>query len=197
MIPHLQFSDGESYFGNLHPKPSVRVLVGARAGYDYSEAIVVIGDYRRLFTLQKLVSRSIMLLMEANPYRFLGLEADREACNCLRKSRLMLASSFLVGTRFSCCRFSFSSIAYGHPKAKLLLTGGNGLIPLPIAAEPRVHFRIVCGATGTARRSAHFVVASIENNTRLTDRADNFNDSHFFCIQNQFVFTHDGELLRP
>jgi len=47
--------------------------------------------------------------MEANSYRFLGLAAEREACNCLRKSRLMLASNFLVGTRFNSSRFCFAS----------------------------------------------------------------------------------------
>jgi len=38
-----------------------------------------------------------MCLMEANGYRFLGLAADAEALSDLRKSRLMLASNFLVG----------------------------------------------------------------------------------------------------
>jgi hypothetical protein len=46
--------------------------------------------------------------MEATGYFFLGL-ADREACNDFRKSRLMLASSFLVGIRFNSSRFSFGS----------------------------------------------------------------------------------------
>jgi hypothetical protein len=44
--------------------------------------------------------------MEANYYLVLGLPLDRVACNCFRKSRLMLASSFLVGTLFSSSRFS-------------------------------------------------------------------------------------------
>jgi len=51
-----------------------------------------------------------MLVMEANSYRFLGLAAEREACMVLRKSRLMLANSFLVGTLFSSSRFAFASI---------------------------------------------------------------------------------------
>jgi hypothetical protein len=51
-----------------------------------------------------------MLLMEANSYLFLGLAAEAVACIVLRKSRLMLASSFLVGTRFNSSRFSFASI---------------------------------------------------------------------------------------
>jgi hypothetical protein len=51
-----------------------------------------------------------MLLMEANSYFGLALGADRVACTVLRKSRLMLASSFLVGTRFNSSRFSFASI---------------------------------------------------------------------------------------
>jgi hypothetical protein len=51
-----------------------------------------------------------MLLMEANPYRFLGLAVDADAIKDLRKSRLMLASNFLVGTRFNSSRFSFVSI---------------------------------------------------------------------------------------
>jgi hypothetical protein len=51
-----------------------------------------------------------MLLMEANSYFFLGLAAEAVGLSDLRKSRLMLASSFLVGTRFSSSRFSFASI---------------------------------------------------------------------------------------
>ena len=51
-----------------------------------------------------------MLHMEAMVYRFLGLAGLAEALNCLRKSFFMLASSFLVGTRFSSSRFSFASI---------------------------------------------------------------------------------------
>jgi hypothetical protein len=47
--------------------------------------------------------------MEARPYDFLGLEAAREACIAFRKSLLMLASNFLVGTCFSASRFSFAS----------------------------------------------------------------------------------------
>jgi len=49
--------------------------------------------------------------MEATFHVFvLGLAAEREACIAFRKSRLMLASSFLVGTRFSSSRLVFSSI---------------------------------------------------------------------------------------
>ncbi len=47
--------------------------------------------------------------MKSRPHFFLGF-AERAECNCLRKSRLMLASNFLVGTRFSSFRFSFGSI---------------------------------------------------------------------------------------
>jgi hypothetical protein len=50
-----------------------------------------------------------MLLMEANSYRGLGLEVARVACSAFLKSRLMLASNFLVGTLFSSSRFSFAS----------------------------------------------------------------------------------------
>jgi hypothetical protein len=48
--------------------------------------------------------------MEAKCYFGLGLAAEREACITFRKSRLMLASSFLVGTLFSSSRFSLASI---------------------------------------------------------------------------------------
>jgi hypothetical protein len=48
--------------------------------------------------------------MEANHHRFLGLAADLEACITFRKSLLMLANSFLVGTFFSSCRFSLASM---------------------------------------------------------------------------------------
>src|SRR6266700_5715356 len=47
--------------------------------------------------------------MEANCHHFFGLAAEREACIAFRKSRLMLANSFLVGTFFSASRFSFAS----------------------------------------------------------------------------------------
>ena len=47
--------------------------------------------------------------MEANSYLGLGFETDLVACIAFRKSRLMLASNFLVGTRFSSSRFSFAS----------------------------------------------------------------------------------------
>jgi hypothetical protein len=51
-----------------------------------------------------------MLLMEAKYYLGLGLEAERVGRTCFRKSRLMLASSFRVGTRFNSSRFCFASI---------------------------------------------------------------------------------------
>jgi hypothetical protein len=50
-----------------------------------------------------------MLHMEATAYRFLDLAADAVGLNAFRKSRLMLASNFLVGTRFNSSRFSFAS----------------------------------------------------------------------------------------
>jgi hypothetical protein len=51
--------------------------------------------------------------MEANCHPFFGLEADADPSNDLRKSRLMLANSFRVGTFFSSSRFCFSSTK--HP----------------------------------------------------------------------------------
>jgi hypothetical protein len=50
-----------------------------------------------------------MLHMEANCHPFFGLAATREACIAFRKSLLMLATNFLVGTLFSASRFSFAS----------------------------------------------------------------------------------------
>ncbi len=50
-----------------------------------------------------------MLYMEAKRHPFLGLVAEREACIAFRKSLLMLASNFLVGTFFNSFRFSFAS----------------------------------------------------------------------------------------
>jgi hypothetical protein len=47
--------------------------------------------------------------MEATGHPFLGLEAEWEACITFRKSLLMLASNFLVGTFFSSSRFFLSS----------------------------------------------------------------------------------------
>jgi len=51
----------------------------------------------------------IMLLMEATAYRFLGLAEDAVGLSAFRKSRLMLASNFLVGTAFNASLFSFAS----------------------------------------------------------------------------------------
>jgi hypothetical protein len=48
--------------------------------------------------------------MEANCYFFLGLAVEAEARKAPRKSRLMLASNFLVGTFFSASRFAFASM---------------------------------------------------------------------------------------
>src|SRR5690349_12001025 len=50
-----------------------------------------------------------MLLMEAKHYLGLDLGADLTARTCFRKSLLMLASNFLVGTFFSSSRFCFAS----------------------------------------------------------------------------------------
>jgi hypothetical protein len=47
--------------------------------------------------------------MEATGYFFLGLGFGAERIAFL-KSRLMLASNFLVGTRFNCSLFSFVSM---------------------------------------------------------------------------------------
>jgi hypothetical protein len=48
--------------------------------------------------------------MEATSHPFLGLAAGFGACIAFRKSRLMLASNFLVGIRFNSSRFCFASI---------------------------------------------------------------------------------------
>lgn len=50
-----------------------------------------------------------MANMEDKCHPFFGLGDDAEAFNCFLKSRLMLASNFLVGTRFNSSRFSFAS----------------------------------------------------------------------------------------
>lgn len=47
--------------------------------------------------------------MVANYYLGLRLDDARDAFNAFRKSFLMLASSFLVGTCFKPSRFSFAS----------------------------------------------------------------------------------------
>lgn len=55
--------------------------------------------------------------MGAIVYAFLGLAAERDACIVFRKSRLMLASNFLVGIAFKASRFSLASIwstVYDH-----------------------------------------------------------------------------------
>lgn len=52
-----------------------------------------------------------MPYMEANCHLFLYLAEEADARRVLRKSLLMLASSFLVGTFFNSSRFSFASKA--------------------------------------------------------------------------------------
>jgi hypothetical protein len=53
--------------------------------------------------------QSILSNMEANGHRFFGLAGDADARKAPRKSRLMLANSFLVGTFFNSSRFCFAS----------------------------------------------------------------------------------------
>jgi hypothetical protein len=48
--------------------------------------------------------------MEANGYGFLDLAAERDPRKAPRKSFLILASNFLVGTFFNASRFCFASI---------------------------------------------------------------------------------------
>lgn len=48
--------------------------------------------------------------MEASGYDFLGLAVDADARIALLKSRLILAKSFLVGTRFNFSRLVFASM---------------------------------------------------------------------------------------
>jgi hypothetical protein len=48
--------------------------------------------------------------MEANCHPFFGLAEDAEARTARRKSRLMLANSFRVGTFFNSSRFCFASM---------------------------------------------------------------------------------------
>jgi len=48
--------------------------------------------------------------MEANRHRFFGLAAGVDSSKATRKSSLMLANSFLVGTFLSASRFFFASM---------------------------------------------------------------------------------------
>ncbi len=50
-----------------------------------------------------------MMVMDANCYFGVDLREDEVALTAFRKSRLMLASNFLVGTLFSSSRFCFAS----------------------------------------------------------------------------------------
>jgi hypothetical protein len=47
--------------------------------------------------------------MQAKFYRDFGLAADAVGFSCLRKSLLMLANNFRVGTLFNSSRFCFAS----------------------------------------------------------------------------------------
>jgi hypothetical protein len=60
--------------------------------------------------LTKATMGSILSYMEANCHPFFGLATERDAFMAFRKSLLMLASSFLVGTFFSASRFCFASM---------------------------------------------------------------------------------------
>jgi hypothetical protein len=59
--------------------------------------------------LTKVNFYGIMRYMEANCHPFLGLAEEADGRSDRRKSRLMLASNFLVGTFFKASRFSFGS----------------------------------------------------------------------------------------
>ncbi|MGB6473411.1 MAG: hypothetical protein WBF04_04945 [Candidatus Sulfotelmatobacter sp.] len=61
--------------------------------------------YFTIIHLTKVHYGNIIVPMEAIGHPFLGLEAEREACITFRKSLLILASSFLVGTFFNSSRF--------------------------------------------------------------------------------------------
>ena len=56
--------------------------------------------------LTKVSFFGIILIMKSKCHPFFSLEAAREARNCFRKSLLMLASNFLVGTCFNASRRS-------------------------------------------------------------------------------------------
>ncbi len=64
---------------------------------------------RTIIHLTKVTVSGILLFMKANRHPFFGLEVERDARKAPRKSLLMLANSFLVGTFFNSSRFCFSS----------------------------------------------------------------------------------------
>jgi hypothetical protein len=132
--------------------------------------------------------------MEATGHLFLGLAAEADACNDFRKSRLMLASSFLVGIRFNSSRFSFSFIFQRYPEPEFLLTLADRLIPSAIPAQPRKHFLIDCIATRATGWRRLTVIRRIKNNASATLRAGNFYYPHFSSVQDQFTFAHGGLL---
>jgi hypothetical protein len=100
---------------------------------------------------------SILPYMEANCHPFLGLAADADGRNDRRKSRLMLANSFLADTFFSSSLFCFASIgnSLAHLKSNPYVQRRNKLrkffemiheivyksvlwIPLSLNLKPRV-----------------------------------------------------------
>jgi hypothetical protein len=90
-----------------------------------------------------------MLPMEAKCYFDLGLATEREACTVLRKSRFMLANSFLVGTRFNSSRFSLASI-------------------LALAFEAPLFFRSVLGTASLVLLPVHITGGLVSLTVRLT-----------------------------
>jgi hypothetical protein len=58
----------------------------------------------------KAAMQGILAYMEAIGHPFLDLAAEAEGRIAFRKSRLILASNFLVGTLFSSSRFCFASM---------------------------------------------------------------------------------------
>src|SRR5579859_3107470 len=100
--------------------------------------------------------------MEATGYFFLGLD-EREACIAFRKSRLMLASNFLVGTFFSSSRFCLSFIDR-HPKSELFLTTRDRLIPLAVSSKPHIHLLVRVATACTLRWCGLFIISGVESN---------------------------------
>jgi hypothetical protein len=89
--------------------------------------------------------------MEASSYFFLGLAAEREACIAFRKSRLMLASNFLVGTFFSSSRLSL--VSTGHP-LKLKMDSRFGLrfrAAIPLQKIQHIEHESMIGVTDCAK----------------------------------------------
>src|ERR1700720_876410 len=121
--------------------------------------------------------------MASNPHFFFRLA---EAVT-LRRSFLMLASSFRVGTFFNSSFRPFSISFARHLKLENdILALGSCVVPLAVSNNPASLFsKYITTARAISRHSSCFIGTVKQNLGSALPAADTQN-SHFACIENRF-----------